>query len=536
MKLFDQFVESIRADVGGGVQYRPDSDLWYQHLGYQTATGLRVSPESALRVAAVYACVRVIAETISSLPLIIYKSLPNGGRERATDHPAYKLLHDTPNEWQTSYEFWEMMQAHLELRGNAFARKVAGMDSAIEQLIPLHPDRVSVFRLPNGRLQYQVRYFYTAKVETYAQEEIFHLRGLSSDGLVGLSTIGVGAEAIGVGLAAQEFAARFFQNDSTPSGVLTHPKVLTDTSHERIKKSWREQNSGMNQHSIKVLEEGMTYANIGLTNKDSQLLEARQFSRGDIASLFRVPPHKIGDLSRATFSNIEQQNIEFATDAIRPRLVRTEKRIESDILEPFGLGPLYFCEFLMDALMRGDLKSRYEAYSTGINAGFLVRNEARAKENLNPIDGLDEPLAPLNLGPSDADDTPDPDAPGDTSDQAEPSDSTEEGAFRLPMSAPEQLARSFVQSAADRIVRREVKRLEFLESHANGNFGEMLIQFYSGFREVIANDMHLTEEAVSQYVDQNRLLLVEGRKEAIAAIEKDAPRRLAALALKEKIQ
>jgi HK97 family phage portal protein len=523
MNLFKAFTESlgIRAD-SGGVQYRPDSDLWYQHLGYQTATGLRVSPETAMRVAAVFACVRVVAETVASLPLIMYRVLPNGGRERAEDHPLFSILHDQPNEWQTSYEFWELMQAHLELRGNAFARIVmGGPKGAIDSLIPLHPDRVSVFRLPNGRLRYQVRYFYTAEVEYYNQEDIFHLRGMSQDGLVGLSTVGIGAETIGCGLAAQEFAGRFFENDSTPSGVATHPKTLTEQAYERIKKSWREKLSGVNQHSIQILEEGMTYANIGLTNKDAQLLEARQFSRGDIASLFRVPPHKIGDLSRSTFSNIEQQNIEFATDCIRPRLVRLERRIQNTMIEPMQLAGDYFCEFLMDALMRGDLKSRYEAYSVGINAGFLVRNEARARENYNPIDGLDTPLAPLNLGSPAI-------APAPPAEDADPEDSTSTGGARR------KSVDQFMQATAERIVRREVKGLRMLDERSNGNFGTMVVEFYKSFRSTVADQMMLTNDSVSAYVDANRLLAIEGRTTAIDAIEADAANRLCDLALREK--
>jgi len=480
----------VRAEMDGGVQYRPDSDLWYQHLGYQTATGLRVSPESAMRVAAVFACVRVISETTASLPLRIYRRLPNGGKELATNHPLYYTLHTSPNQWQTAYEFWEMMQAHLELRGNAFARKVPSLDGPYSTLIPLHPDRVSVFRLPSGMLRYQVRYFYTARVENYEQNEIFHLRGLSQDGLVGLSTIGVGAETIGVGLAAQEFAARFFENDATPGGVMKHPKTLTDAAHKRIKADWQEYFSGMNQHGVAVLEEGMDYKQIGITNKDSQLLEARQFSRGDIASIFRIPPHKIGDLSRATFSNIEQQNIEFATDCVRPRLVRVERKINTDLIEPLkvGDGEEYYAEFDMSALLRGDLKSRFEAYSLGINAGFLTRQEARNAENLNPIEGLDQPLMPLNLAP------------------------VQNGAPILP-SAPQgdesgvgaATLRLFIDAAAERVVRKEVSALRRAMGRVAqvSTFIEQAEEFYSTHAEFVVECMKVLPAVSALYVASN---------------------------------
>jgi HK97 family phage portal protein len=530
MKLWRDFTNSLtlRADMGG-VQLRPDSDLWYQHYGYQTASGLRVSPESAMRVSTVYACVRVIAETIASLPLVIYRTLPDGGKTLASDHPLFRLLHDKPNISQTSYEFWEMMMAHLELRGNAFARIVPGPNGAADQLIPLHPDRVSVFRLPNGKLRYQVRYYYTAEVDYYAQEEMFHLRGMSSDGLVGMSTIAIGAEVIGAGLAAQEFASRFFENDSTPSGVAIHPKGLTQSAHDRIKASWREAHSGMNQHSVAILEEGMTYQNVGMTNKDSQLLEARQFSRGDIASLFRVPPHKIGDLTRATFSNIEQQSIEFATDCIRPRLVRLERRIVNDLMAPLELGDgnEYFCEFLMDALMRGDQKSRYDAYTTAINAGWLTRNEARSMENRNPIDGLDDPLTPLNMVP--VNETADTDLSTDVQDPAAPEDDTGTGGARKLA-----LLRGFVQATAERVVRREVRALRQIDKRANGNFTQQVREFYSQHMPFVAEAMRIQDCDASVYVSENCEVVEARRTDGINYIENDSVERLTKLSLQEQ--
>jgi HK97 family phage portal protein len=515
-----------------GVQLRPDSDLWYQHLGYQTATGLRVSPESAMRVAAVFACVRVISETVGSLPLHIYRRLPDGGKERAFNHPLYRVLHDTPNHWQTAYEFIEMMQHHLELRGNAFARIVAGPNGAIEQLIPLHPDRVSVYRMPNGKLKYQVRYLYNAQVDVYNQEEILHIRGLSSDGLVGMSTVGVGAETIGCGLAQQEFAERFFENDATPGGVMIHPKVLTDGAHKRIKDSWREYFSGSNQHGVAILEEGMTYQNIGITNKDSQLLEARQFSRIDICSMFRVPPHKIGDLSRATFSNIEQQNIEFATDSVRPRLVRFERRLNVDLIDAIGVGEdhEYFAEFQMDALLRGDLKSRYDAYATAINAGFMTRAEARTNENMNPIDGLDIPLMPLNMVTVSSDGTPQPNQPPPAeTEPIAPGDETGVGAKRL---------EQFVQAEAERVLRKEVGQIRRAmgRSCALEKFKEEALEFYSTHAEFVRECMHISELASQLYVANNcRLFTTCTSTEQIEArlveLENQAPKTLARLAL-----
>jgi HK97 family phage portal protein len=532
MSLLQSFVRSLsfRADSGGGGSAVPPwDDSWFSSRGYQTATGIRVSPESALRIAAVFACLRVVSETVASLPLIIYRRLPNGGKERAVDHPLYRLLHDAPNQWQTAYEFLEMMQGHLELRGNAYALIVSGNGRAIDALLPVHPDRVVVKRMRDtGRLRYEVRNYYNGSVEFYAQEEMLHLRGLSSDGLVGMSTISVMAESIGAGLAAQEYSARFFENDSTPSGVLSHAKTLSDAAYNRLKNSWREQQAGINQHSLKILEEDMKYENIGFTNTDSQLLEARQFSRSDIASGFRVPLHKIGDLTRATFSNIEQQNIEFATDCIRPRLVRLERRINMTLIDPleYGNGEEYFSEFLMEALLRGDLKSRYSAYAIGRNWGWLSANDVRSAESMNPIEGGDIYLQPLNTAQSGEADNPD--ETDESTDKIE--DSTGLGArARL---------YDYVEATAARVVRKETKALTRFAEKANGHFAEHVTEFYRAHREFVAESMRIAELEADLYVRQNERAVqdatVDARATVIRDIEAEGPRRLLKLALGTK--
>jgi HK97 family phage portal protein len=415
--LWQGFKSWFRADAGGGTPVSPFDDRFYpSSAGYGSASGQTVTPELALRLAAVYSCVRVCAETIASLPLIIYQRLPDGGKKRAVDHPLYEVLHDKPNLWQTSFEFIEMMQAHLELRGNAFALIVPGPRGAVDALIPLHPDRVQVYRLPNGRLRYTVRDWYTGELQHYAQEEILHLRGWSSDGMVGMSTISLARESIGGGLGMQEYAARFFENDSRPGGVLTTPQTMSPEATERVRQSWQEAQSGANRHKVALLEQDLTYKAISVSNKDSQFLEAKEFNRVEIASLFRVPPHKIADLSRATFSNIEQQNIEFYTDCIRPRVVRWERRIKIDLIDPLDLDENeYFCEFLMDAIIRGDLKSRYDSYTKGRFGGWLSPNDICRMENLNPIakeDGGDTYLQPANMIPSGSAPPADPIDPG----------------------------------------------------------------------------------------------------------------------------
>jgi HK97 family phage portal protein len=399
-KLQLAFRNKFLAAIGAPIA--PWDDYWYGPRGFESAAGVFVSPDRAMRATAVYACVRVISETVASLPLIIYRRLPDGGKERAVNHPLYKVLHDSPNQWQTAYEWREMTQAHIELRGNSYSRIVPSPQRAIDQLVPIHPDRVQVLRFPNGRLQYKVTSLIDGSIEYLAPEEVYHERGLSADGLTGVSPITLAMDTIGTELAQQDYVARFFANDSKPPGVLESPKPLNEAGYERVRKGWQQAQTQENRHKIAILEDGMKYTPIQISPKDTMIIESRQFSRSQIASVFRVPLHKIGDLTRATFSNIEQQSIEFLTDSIRPRLVRIERRIQQDLLDPLDLGDgnEYFCEFLIDALLRGDQKSRYESYSVGRNWGWLSVNDIRKMENMNPIDNGDEYLRPLNMVPA----------------------------------------------------------------------------------------------------------------------------------------
>jgi HK97 family phage portal protein len=415
-----------------------------------------------------------------------------------------------------------MMQGHLELRGNAYAIIGTGNGNAIDSLVPLHPDRVIVKRLSNGRLQYSVRDFYGGDIKTYLQEEMLHLRGLSADGLVGMSTISVGAEAVANALAAQEYSSRFFENDATPPVAFVHQKTLSADAYARLKVGLQEAHGGANHHKPIILEEGMDVKTLGIKPIDSQLLEARQASRGDIASMFRVPPHKMGDLTRATFSNIEQQNIEFATDCIRPRLVRLEKRINKDLIEPlgFGSGEKYFCEFLMEALMRGDQKSRYDSYAVGRQWGWLSVNDVRTFESLNPIGAAgDVYLIPLNMVPAG---TADPDK---MDEQVVQEDATGDGggsAHRL---------QEFVRAAAERVVRKEVKALRKAEGReSSGDFAKEVREFYASHGEYVAQSMHIAPEQALQYAEENRDLVL-ANVDAISLIEERSATRLVDMAM-----
>ena len=356
---------------------------------------MRVSADSAMRLAAVYACVRILSETMASLPMVLYRQRKDGGKDRVTDHWLYQVLAKRPNRYQNPFEWREMLQGHLALRGNAFCQIITDGRGEISQLVPIHPDRVRMELLDSGEYRYRVRN-QGGQEMLLPRGQIWHLRGLSSDGLFGLSPIELARESLGMALAAQDYGARFFNNDAKPTGGwIEFPGTFKDQEAKRVfRESYQAAQSGANRGKVLVLENGMKFHEVGVTNKDAQFLELRKFQITDIARLFRVPPHMIADLDRATFSNIEQQSLEFVMHTMTPWAERWEASIEADLMLD---GDELEVEFDFANLMRGDAASRSAYYQSGIQNGWLTRNEARVAENLNPIDGLDQPLRPLNM-------------------------------------------------------------------------------------------------------------------------------------------
>lgn len=367
--------------------------LAWAYGGAPGASGISVNPDTAMRCAAVYACVRVLAESVAQLPLIVYRRT-GAGKERAPDHPLYSLLHDAPNEWQTSFEFRETCMAHLALRGNAYALKnvVAGR---VRELLPISPDRVSVTQNADWSLSYTVSKP-SGGSETLSADKVFHLRGLSANGYLGLSPIQLAREAVGLSLATEKHGATLFANGARTSGVITHPKNLSAPAQQRLKDSIEEATTGDNLHRLVVLEEDMKWTSVGMTSEDSQFLATREYQRSEIAAIFRIPPHLIGDLAHATFSNIEQQALEFVTYTMLPWLKRWEQRITMDLIAPKDRDTV-FAEFNVDGLLRGDMASRYQSYMVAIQNGILNPNEVREMENRNPREGGDLYLTPLNM-------------------------------------------------------------------------------------------------------------------------------------------
>ena len=500
----------------------PSDDFWYGPVGRRSATGVIVTPDAAVQLSTVYACTRIVSETLASCPCVIYQRQANGGRRRATEHPLYKLLNTRPNPWQTPCEFIEMMQAHVELRGNAYALKAAGPGLVIESLIPLHPDNVTVSQLPSGRMLYKVRGS-NGTQNTYSQDSIMHIRGLSADGILGVSTISAGSEVVAKGLAQQEFASRVLANDSTPAGVIKHPAKLGDKAYNDFKKQWEEYQNGRNRGKTAILEHGMEYQAIGVTNRDAQLLEASAATREEICGMFRVPPHKVGILERSTNNNIEHQGIEFVTDCMAPRAARFEQRINADCIDPLAIEGEFFAEFLLEALLRGDLQTRYTAYGTARQWGWMSPNDVCRKENLNPIPpdkGGDDYLRPANMAIG-----------GSVSEPATPALAPAPNG-----NASAQRLKEFALEAGNRVVHKEVTALgKLLKAAADDSevFEKEATAFYQTHTDILAETMRISPFDAGRYTWNNLKLLLEAtdRAAALTLISSVGPEALAALAL-----
>ena len=354
-------------------------------------SGETVNERSAMQIATVYACVRLLAETVAGLPLHLYRftDADEKGKEKAKDHPLYRILYRQPNPEMTSFSFREVMMTHLLLWGNCYAQIIRDGKNGILGLYPLLPENVEVDRNEKGQIYY-IYHAYTDekpgennKDIYFRRDEIFHVPGLGFNGLVGFSPIAMMKNALGTTLAVEKYGSAFFRNGAQPSGVLEHPGVLKNP--EKIREAWSDVYGGPNNaHKVAVLEEGMSYKAISLPPEDSQFLSTRQFGVNEICRIFRVPPHMVQDLEHATFSNIELQSIDFVVHTLTPWLVRFEQAIMKDLLLPDEQDAL-FPKFNVDGLLRGDYQSRMQGYATGISNGFMSPNDVRRLEQLDTI-------------------------------------------------------------------------------------------------------------------------------------------------------
>ena len=371
-----------------------------------TTSGKAVTERSAMQMTAVYSCVRILAEAVAGLPLHLYRYTDNGGKEKALDHPLYLLLHDEPNPEMSSFVFRETLMTHLLLWGNAYAQVIRNGKGEIIALYPLMPNRMEVNRDKNHQLYYtystQSDDAPTLKDSTVYLDpsEVLHIPGLGFDGLVGYSPIAMAKNAIGMAIACEEYGAKFFANGAAPGGVLEHPGTIKDP--QRVRESWQSTFGGSgNANKIAVLEEGMKYTPIGISPEQAQFLETRKFQINEIARIFRVPPHMVGDLEKSSFSNIEQQSLEFVKYTLDPWVIRWEQSIQRSLLNSEEKKK-YFAKFNVEGLLRGDYQSRMNGYAIGRQNGWMSANDIRELENLDRIpveDGGDLYLVNGNMLP-----------------------------------------------------------------------------------------------------------------------------------------
>lgn len=383
---------------------------------YGSASGIAVTDAVALSIPAVYNCVRIIAEDVAKLPLHLYLASDND-RDKKIDDPLYRLLHDFPNPCMTAQEYRETCMAHVLLRGNSYSQIIRDNRGNPVELWPLNPKRMQVKLVDDGK-NVRLLYVYTAlnndemvpgdkSVKTvqrpFEESEIFHLRGLSSNGIIGYSPITVFRDSLGLAKAQEQYAEFFFRNNATPDMMLKHPSGLSDRAYNRLKEHFAKEHQGVeNAGGFGILEEGMDIVKIGLSNEDSQFLQSREFSMVEIAQMFRMQLHKLMMLKTPTFASVEMFAIEYVMDTLTPWLERWEQRLNLSLLGKKRVVDGWYFEHDVNGLLRGDIKSRFEAYNMGRNGGWYSRNDIRRMENMNPIPNGDDYLTPVNMQPINA--------------------------------------------------------------------------------------------------------------------------------------
>ena len=355
-----------------------------------STSGKAVNERTAMQMTAVYACVRVLSEAVAGLPLHVYRYREDGSKEKALKHPLYRILHDEPNPEMSSFNFRETLMGHLLLYGNAYAQIIRNGRGEVMGLYPLMPAKMTVDRDSGGNLYY----LYSRGSDDAPEagengqvylppDQVLHIPGLGYDGIVGYSPIAMAKNAVGLGIATEEYGAKFFANDASPSGILEHPGVLKNP--DKVRESWNKLFRGsVNSHQIAVLEEGLKYQPIGISPDQAQFLETRKFQLNEIARIFRVPPHMVGDLEKSSFSNIEQQSLEFVKYTLEPWLMRWEQAMGRRLFTE-GEKESYFIRFNVEGLLRGDYESRMNGYAVARQNGWMSANDIRELENLDRI-------------------------------------------------------------------------------------------------------------------------------------------------------
>ncbi|APS59002.1 phage portal protein [Piscirickettsia salmonis] len=362
-----------------------------------SASGQSIHPDNAMRLATVYACIRVLAESIAALPLHVYRYETGGGKALATDHPLYSVLHDLPNSEVTSFDLRENLVGNLCLRGNAYCQIIRDGAGRVRELIQLPTDSTTVRRDERTK---KLIYSTISNGQSYElrDDQVWRLNAMGSDGIIGSSPITLQRESLGLSAATQEHGAKLFGNGARPSGILTTDSHLKKEGRENLAESWKKAHGGKNSNGVAVLENGLRWQALTMSSEDSQFLETRKYQRNEICGIFRVPPHMIADLERATFSNIEHQDLAFVRHSLVPWLVKIEQSISRDLLLAHERKK-YFIKFNIEGLLRGDTAARAAFYNRMFSIGVMSQNDIRELENMNPIEDGDRYYRPLNMTP-----------------------------------------------------------------------------------------------------------------------------------------
>lgn len=484
------------------------------HDGYYTSSpavwslaGVNVGGDAAMRIAAVFACRRIIAETIGSLPCVTYRRLPNDGKEKATEHPLYELLHDQPNDEHDALEWFETMTGWAVIRGTAYSEIVSGPRGPVDQLIPHHPDRWKREKVRGSfgsATRYKLRGDDGVSERFLVSDEVFKLRGISDDGIRGMAIGELAADTFGVALAAERHAARSFGTAPRPAMTFELPpgQRLSDEAHERLQNDLSEYAGSGGQRAL-ILEDGAKANAYGMTNEDAEFLATRKFSVNEICRWFRVPPHMVADLERATFSNIEHMGLEFIIYTMLPWFRRWEQAIRRDLIVA---KQTYFAEFLVANFLRGDTKSRYEAYQIARSWGWLSVNDIRRLENMNPIPGGDDYRQPMNSNTG-------------VGNRA----ATPTGTRMLSLLAGD---------AASRVVRKELAAMRKLADRENGAWEEGVRDFYGAHAPYVAGALHIDLAEARAWADKGRDELLADGPAALERWEADRSEQLAVIALR----
>lgn len=518
----------------------PIDDFWYQPIGHAIASmaGPYITPETALNISTVWACCKAIADDVAGLPLQVFERQEPRGKRIAREHPMYELLHTAPNSYQSSFQFRRLMTLHMLLTGNGYALMEDRMGFA-DALWPLDPRRMKkVEQMSTGDLRYTYQGEDGREI-VYPQDRIFHLRGLSMDGMTGMSVVAQARNSMGLAQAAESFGSQLFSNGVRASGVLQHPGSLGPQALENLRQSFQEQKAGLqNAHKPMILEEGMSWQQISMSAEDAQFLETRGFQVEEIARWFGVPLMRIGHTEKATSwgTGIEQFELGYVKHTLQPVLVEWEQAILRDLILDRGR---FFAEFNLDGLLRGDVESRNRAYQISVTNGWMSRNEVREKENLNPVEGLDTFLAPQNMaivdengdiqpinqasepdfGPSEGD--------NDPSDDDEPEQMDARFATR---------ARQLAYEAAARVVRREEAKIGQIARRTEGDseaWKAQIAEFWQEHAAHVGSVLHLETDVAKAYVIEREKALEFHGAEDLHRGHDQAVTYLACLALGE---